>query len=309
MKTFCSTQDAHSLLSSGSAIAIGNYDGVHFGHQCILKELVIKAQRHNLKPALLTFAPHPSQVLAPEVAPRMIQSHAQKVESLEKFNLSCTVFQKFDLDFAAKSPEEFFKIFIKDHLNAKLILVGYDFTFGQKRSGTVETLEELGKQHDIEVHVVNAQMLENTLVSSSAIRRLIKDGSIVPANKMLTRPFAIDGKVVHGHKRGQKMGISTANLKSPNELLPHDGVYATLVNYQGQTYKSVSNIGFNPTFENKERSIETHIFDFDLDIYDQEIRLAFIDRIRDEKRFESPADLAVQIQKDIASAHTILKDI
>lgn len=304
---FYSTAEAKSALKPGSALTIGNYDGVHLGHQEILKKLIKIAQKKNLIPTVLTFDPHPVKVLAPQISTKMINTSEQKIGLLQSLGIQVIVLQKFDEEFAKIKPEVFFEKHLLKHLNAKHIMVGYDFTFGVKRSGTIETLELLAYDKNIDVDIVPAKLSGSTLVSSSLIRNLIKEGNVKLAHKYLLRPFFIDGIVIHGHKRGTALGIHTANLSTENELLPQDGVYATLADYRGKTYKSVTNIGFNPTFHNTERSIETHIFDFDTDIYDKNLRLSFIERLRGEIKFASPEALIKQIGKDIEEAKKVLK--
>lgn len=304
---FHSTSEAKKFLKQGSCVAIGNYDGFHFGHQAIAKSLVQKAQGKKLKSVLLTFEPHPVKLLAPEVAPPLINTLAQKLELISDFGLDAIVVQKFDQKFSKIKPEDFFKKYLIGDLNARFVTVGHDFTFGEKRSGTIETLELLAQKNHIEAKIVDAKMLANTLVSSSLIRKLIKDGKVKLASKMLTRPFFIDGTVVHGHNRGTALGLHTANMTTTNELIPSDGVYASFVRLNGKTFASVTNIGFNPTFDNQARSIESHIFNFNQNIYDKNIRLFFIEKIREEIKFATPTALVQQIEKDIATAKKILK--
>ncbi|MBF0103958.1 MAG: bifunctional riboflavin kinase/FAD synthetase [Deltaproteobacteria bacterium] len=308
LKVFEGTADATGFLRHGSAVAIGNYDGVHYGHRCILKNLTEKARALKTLSVLLTFEPHPVKVLSPEVAPKLINTKKQKIELLAQTELDCVIFQTFSKSFARTKPETFFLNTIVKNLKARYLTVGYDFTFGNERSGTADTLETLATKHGIELKIVPAQMLNQTLVSSSVIRKIIKEGHIVMANKLLTRPFYIDGTVIRGFCRGTALGIHTANIKTENELMPPDGVYATLIHVNDNTYKSVTNIGFNPTFDNLERSIETHILDFEGDIYDQTVRLCFAKQLRQEIKFATPTALVKQIGIDIENTKNVLKD-
>lgn len=307
LKKFNGTKEASRFLKSGCVLAIGNYDGVHFGHRHILKHIVKKARQHKLKSVLLTFEPHPVKILSPDVSPSLINTLEQKLELLQSVGLDAVVVQKFDLTFAKITPESFFKNHLLKNLHAKSIAVGYDFTFGAKRSGTIETLEMLCYEHHVDLEIVAAKMLDDTLVSSTLIRKLIARGDVALANKLLERNFFIDGHIVTGHHRGTELGIHTANLETKNELIPLDGVYATRLRVGKKIFDSVSNIGFNPTFNNQKRSIETHIFDFDRKIYDQSVRLYFVDRLRDEIKFANAGALVKQIQKDISHAKKILK--
>lgn len=307
-KNFVGTKEASAFLKSGCVLTVGNYDGVHFGHRAILKHVLKKARRHKLKAALLTFEPHPVKTLSPHVAPPLINTLDQKLELLETVGIDAIIVQKFDATFAKITPEYFFKNHLLKNLHAKSIAIGYDFTFGTKRSGTIETLEILCYQNKTDLEIVPAKMLDDTLVSSTLIRKLIVRGDVDLAKKLLVRDFFIDGHVVTGHHRGVELGIHTANLKTENELLPLDGVYATRLRIGEKIFASVTNIGFNPTFNNQERSIETHIFNFDREIYDQHVRLYFIERLRDEIKFANAGALVKQIQKDITHAKKILKN-
>ena len=309
MKNYSSTAQAQSDLSSGSVLAIGIFDGVHYGHQQIIEQVLAKAKELKAQAGILTFQPHPVQVLAPEVMPYLIQTPKQKTNTLQELGLDFVVKQKFDLDFASLSAADFFKIHIVQNLKTKALFVGHDFTFGRKREGNIDTLEQFCKDAQIELHVVKAQMLSDTLVSSTLIRKLLKEGRVEMAAKHLTRPYIMQGTVVKGHNRGTALGIHTANLRALNELLPKDGVYATKTIVADHTYHSVTNIGKNPTFENIRRSVETHIFDFDQDLYDQEIEVCFFKRIRDEIKFATPQALVKQIKKDIEQAKEILKTL
>lgn len=308
MKIFTSTKEAQTFCKPGTALTIGNYDGIHLGHAAIIKNLVAHAKKNKLKSILLTFEPHPAKILVPDIAPLLINTFAQKNELLQLTGLDAVIHQHFDKAFAKISPKDFFNGQLAGELNAKFITVGHDFTFGEKKSGTIETLEVLAHQKNIAINIVDAQMYDEMLVSSSLVRKLICDGKLPMANKLLDRIFFIDGRVVHGHNRGMALGLHTANLKSANELLPADGVYATHVTVDKKKYQSATNIGFNPTFNNTEHSIETHIFDFDDDIYNKDVRLFFVQKLRDETKFVSPEALIMQIKKDITLAKKILQN-
>lgn len=305
-RVFASSEEAAVYFKSGSALAIGNFDGVHFGHRQILKQVLGCSRRYKLKSAVLTFEPHPVHVLSPQVAPKLINTLSQKIEMIGALGVDAVVVQAFDRQLAQKSPEVFFHTHIQKHLGAKHVFVGHDFTFGAKRAGTTETLEQMGLLAEIKTHIVEAQFKKGTLVSSTLIRKLIADGRVELARDYLQRDFFVDGTVVAGHKRGAALGLHTANLFPDNELLPADGVYASFVECAGKIYQSATNIGFNPTFSNTERSIETHLFDFDGNIYNSRIRLHFVKRLRDEIKFVSPEALVMQIKEDILTCRKIL---
>jgi len=307
VKTYNSSLSISNYCKKGSVITLGNYDGVHLGHQVIIRTLLVQAKKRKLPAFLYTFEPHPVSLLAPSIAPPLINTLEQKIELLKNQGLTAAVFEKFNLRFSQQTPEEFFQKIIVERLRAKFIIVGYDFTFGKQRAGNIETLEFLCQNAGIDISITKPQMLGQTLVSSSLVRKYVLKGSITDANKLLGRPFYIDGTVVKGKQRGGLMGIHTANLKTDNLLIPSDGVYATKGLVGKKIFKSATNIGLNPTFGNTERTIETHIFHFNKKINGKKVRLFFVDRIRDEIKFDSPRELAEQIQKDIAKAKRILK--
>lgn len=306
MKTFYSTAAARDFLKRGSAVTIGNFDGVHLGHRALIEDTMDVAAARHLKSVVLSFAPHPAKLLARAASPLLINTREQKVELLSKLGLHALILQKFNSRFAALTPETFVKQRLLRHLNARHVFVGYDFTFGRKREGSVATLTAMGRECGMAVHVIPARLLGSTLVSSTAIRRLVAAGDLRRASELLGRPYFIDGKVVHGRRRGGEMGIHTANLVTANELIPADGVYATFVYFGGKIYKSVSNIGFNPTFGSAVRTVETHIFNFSNKIYGKTLRLLFIERLRAERKFATAADLVEQIRKDSILARDIL---
>lgn len=286
---------------------MGNYDGVHRGHQTILGRLVREAKKKGLKAVVYTFDPHPVKILAPQIAPPLINTPAQKIELIAKTGVDLLIFEKFNLGFSRLGPEVFFKKIVTRRLKAHYITVGYDFTFGKKREGNIETLEWLCFKGGIDVHIVKAQMVAETLVSSSLIRKHLMSGRVDQAIPLLGSPFFIDGKVVPGQQRGKLVGIHTANIKTDNSLWPDDGVYATRVRLGKKIYPSATNIGFNPTFGNQVKTMETHIFGLNKNIHEQPLRLFFIKKIRDEKKFETPKELSRQIHKDIARCRQILK--
>jgi riboflavin kinase/FMN adenylyltransferase len=306
MLLFTSPTAAQSFLKKGSAVALGNYDGVHFGHRAILKQLKQHARAHKLKSLLLTFDPHPAKLLAPRTDLKLINTRDQKCELLRKTGIDVVLILRFNKKFAQLSHQDFFEKILVKKLNARFVIVGHDFTFGRQRAGTTETLEALGRQHCVDVRLVSAQIHHGVLVSSSVIRNLIREGNVTLANKLLTRSFFVDGTVIHGHHRGRALGVHTANIKARNELLPADGVYATWAIVENKHYASVTNIGLNPTFADNKLSVECHILNFNRDIYHRKIRVIFEKRIRDEIQFASPTKLARQIQKDIVTAKKIL---
>lgn len=307
MKTFSSTSAARDFLKRGSCVTIGNFDGVHMGHRALLADTIKVAEDKKLKSVVLSFEPHPVRFLSPKAAPPLINTRAQKIELIKKLGIDALILQKFDARFAAVSPRAFIEKKLVHDLHARHVFVGYDFTFGSKRQGNTDILTKIGDENKVAVHVIPARLLEKTLVSSTTIRHCIAQGDMQTACTLLGRPFFIDGTVVHGEKRGGELGIHTANINPDNEIIPLDGVYATFVFFAGKLYESVTNIGFNPTFGNENRRIETHIFGFDRKIYNKKLRLLFVERLRGEKKFKNPQELVAQIRKDIVMTRDILK--
>lgn len=282
-------------------VALGNYDGVHLGHQTILNELKIGFP--NLPVLLYTFDPHPVKKLVPSVAPLLINTLAQKLELLSQLGLAAVVVEKFTTAFSKLSPEIFFKKILINRLHAKCIAVGYDFTFGAKRRGNVETLEQLCFQFDVDCRIIKPVLWKNTLVSSTLVRKHLSEGQVSQAALMLGRPYFLDGCILHGTHRGKKLTVPTANIETENELLPKNGTYITNTKIDGKILRSVTNIGCNPTFGYRNLSIETHILDYQKNIYGKKIRIYFLKRIRDERKFSNPLALKKRILTDIEMAH------
>lgn len=284
---------------------MGNYDGVHVGHRSILHTLVKESKKRKLASVVYTFDPHPVKILAPHLAPPLINTQIQKIELLASCGIDAVIVEKFDRRFSSLSPEIFFQKIIRERLNGRYIIVGTDFTFGKKREGNSETLEHLCFKNNIDIMIMKPQMAGDTLVSSTVVRKYLLEGDVTHASRLLGRLFFLNGQVVHGKKRGHQLGIPTANLKTANELMPAEGVYATKARIGKKIYGSVTNIGTNPTFGNRQKSIETHLLGVDRKIYGRNVRLHFVKRLRDEKKFKDPQTLVLQIKKDIEQAKRI----
>lgn len=302
MKVFYSSTQAKEFCQKGTAITMGNYDGLHLGHRSILALLKKEAKKRGVPAMVYTFHPHPVHLLAPSIAPPLINTLDQKIELMKTTGMDALVIEKFDSRFSEQSPEAFFKKHLVKNLNARFIIVGYDFTFGAKRKGNMETLEILGFQNQIDVKIVEPYFKGQTLVSSSLIRKYLLEGKVEKTKDLLTRSYFIDGVVVKGTRRGKILGFPTANLKTINELIPKNGVYATLTLFGGKNYPSVTNIGIKPTFGKNQFGIETHLLNFNKPLYGEKIRLYFIKRLRDEKKFSTGTQLSTQIKKDITRA-------
>jgi riboflavin kinase/FMN adenylyltransferase len=296
-------------------VTLGNFDGVHLGHQKIfikVKEGALKIQGEGV---VITFEPHPLKVLSPEKFLPLLTPFRKKMFLIEKTGIATVLCIEFSLAFSEILPSEFIKNILVEKLKVKKIVIGYNYHFGKGKKGNVQTLKDAGKVFNFDVEVVEPLKVGQTIVSSSKIRDLIIRGEVEEASKLLGRDYPIIGKVIEGAKRGKTLGFPTANLEISDELYPHNGVYAVDVEWNRQLYSGVANIGSNPTFFPEQvkwrenLSLEVHLLNFDQEIYGQEIQVNFKRRIRDEIRFDSPSHLVHQIQKDIQWAkENIFKD-
>ncbi len=300
MKLFSSIQEASDGSLAGCAICLGNFDGVHLGHQALFAE----ARQHGPVVAL-TFNPHPGKVLQPQLAPRLIVSQPRKLELLEAAGVEAVIVQPFSTEYARTTPESF-EASLFDGVRARTVVVGYDFTYGVKRAGTVPTLEVAAATRGAQVKMVSAVSLEGVVVSSSKIREYVLEGRVEAAARLLGRPFDLDGLVVPGAGRGRTIGFPTANIDTTNELRPAAGVYAIKVLVLGEAgarwHGGAANIGVKPTFGGGEVTVEAHLFDFSGDLYGKRLRVQFLERLRAEKRFGSASELSSQIGRDLEAA-------
>lgn len=306
MKIFHSSKEAMQSLKKGCVLTMGNYDGFHRGHQSIVSLLKSQSFKRKLPSLVYTFDPHPVKILAPEIAPSLINTLEQKIELLQKMKIDILVLEKFTPHFAKTSPEGFFQTNLMRHLKPHFITVGYDFTFGSKRMGNIETLERLCFANQVDVKIVDPKMVGQKLASSSLIRKLVEQGKVEGARELLNRPYFMDGEIIRGEQRGTMLGFPTANLKTENEIPPDIGVYATLFCLNHKNYSSVTNVGHRPTFGKGELTIETHVLGLKKNIYGKKVRVFFIKKIRDEKKFDSEQFLIRQIRSDINQAKQIL---
>lgn len=289
-------------------VALGNFDGLHPGHGAIVRRTLERAAALGVDPVAFTFMPHPVSVLAPERAPSLITSLAQRLFRLREAGVAGVVVQRFTRQFAAHSPREFVQEFLLDGLGARAVVVGYDVTFGRDRAGTPEVLRDLGHELGFEVQVVPPLVLRERKVSSSAIRKALVAGDVGLAGELLGRSHEVQGRVRLGDRRGATIGFPTANVLPRGGLLPPDGVYAVRVMLSGESSwrPGVANLGTNPTFGGRGRRLESHLFDYDGDLYGRGLRVAFVARLRGEVKFESVDALVDQIRADAAAAREIL---
>jgi riboflavin kinase/FMN adenylyltransferase len=288
-------------------LMLGNFDGVHLGHQALIGSAVADAKESGGRAVVFTFEPHPLKVLAPERAPRLILTHADKMVLLEFYGAQTVIVQKFDMDFAHIEAEKFIEEYLVRRIGVRKVWVGKDLRFGKGRKGRVEDLIRWGQQLGFGVGVVGPIEIDGHRVSSSRIRTLIERGQVRQAAQYLGRFHFISGRVIPGHGRGRGMGFPTANIESATEAVPLDGIYATMLEVGGRRWQSATSIGVNPTFGTGPRTIESYVFDFDGDLYDRDVKLYFVEYIREEKKFPSPESLAKQIEQDIANVREILR--
>lgn len=290
------------------AIALGNFDGIHLGHQSLLKKVIDLSKVYNIKSSVFTFKQHTLEILNPEKKPNLIMTIRKKTEVFRQFNLDYAIFFNFNKDFSQLSPEDYVREILLKKLKAKIVVVGNNYRFGYKGFGDVELLYKNSKKYDFILKVIDPVKVDGKVVSSSYIRKLIRSGEIETANKCLGRAFSLEGIVIEGKRIGRKIGFPTANLKiNENVIVPKVGVYITRIKIFNQCYLGVTNVGFNPTFGNNNMSIESYIIDFANEIYDEFIEVEFIKRIRDEVKFNDIESLKNQLLKDVAYAKSFKK--
>jgi len=290
----------------GTAVAIGNFDGVHAGHRALIERTRELADAHDAKAIALTFDPHPSAVLG--TGPAMLGSLERRLELLDEAGLDAVVVEPFTRDLAARAPNAFIDDVVIRALAARAIVVGYDFNYGHGRAGTTDALRSHGGRAGIEVDVVPPVEVAGEVASSTRIRGYLRAGDLAGAARLLGRPWDVDGVVVHGAKRGRAIGIPTANVEPTSDLPIPSGIYAvTLATSGGAPMSAVASLGTNPTFVEAGRMVlEVHVLDFDGDLYDQRVRIRFASRLRDEVRFASVDALIAQIREDIDAARRAL---
>ncbi len=291
-----------------SIVTIGNFDGIHLGHQNLFRKLTREAKEKNRKAVVITFDPHPQKVLHPERRPFFLLTPLdEKLRLAEEYGIDAVVLITFSLEFAKITAEEFVRNILWDKLHIRKLYIGYDYVFGRGKGGNAESLKTYGRELGFEVEEIGAVKDDDIIVSSTKVRLSILDGDVSLAAKLLGRPYNVYGNVVKGYRRGTDIGYPTANIKS-EKVIPNCGVYAIIAGIEGEKYPGVINIGFNPTFGVNKLSIEVHLFDFNEDIYEKNIELFFIDRLRDEIKFDSSEKLVEQIKKDIEQARKILEN-
>jgi len=299
--------DPQEPIDDHTSATIGNFDGVHMGHKKIISSIKETAERKGLSTCVITFHPHPQKVLKNIDVPLLVPIR-ERLKLLEKEGVDYTACYTFTEEISRISARDFIKNILVGKLNVRHLIVGPDFSFGNKREGNAELLEEMGKKLHFETGVLEPYVIDGEVVSSSAIREMLQRGDIRKAARFLGYDFYIDGLVTEGEKRGRKIGFPTINLDTDWDILPKVGVYATRAYVDDDRFDSITNIGFRPTFGENKLLIETHLFDFNFDIYGKRVRVEFVERIRNEERFESVDALVAQIKKDVEQVKGVLSD-
>lgn len=296
---------------SNSVLTVGTFDGVHAGHRAIMDTVLKKAKERNARSVIVTFDPHPREIINPgDAGIKLLTTLKERREILEELGIDTMVVIPFDRDFSLLSSEEFVRDIIYEKIGVSEFVIGYDHQFGKDREGTIETIEQLGKELGFDAYVVSKREVGAKTVSSTAIRNAISEqGDVEQAADFLQRRYRLNGMVVHGDKRGKEIGYPTANIRPEDsrKIIPKDGVYAVTVRSEGNWYDGMMNIGTRPTFEGSNRTLEVHLFDFDEDIYGKEVQVRFVKRIRDEKKFSGKEELVNQLEADEKTAREILR--
>jgi riboflavin kinase/FMN adenylyltransferase len=287
-------------------LALGNFDGVHRGHRKILERMRRVAGEHGATAVVMTFDPHPPRVVRPDKAPPLLMTKAQKLEALADAGVQGAAIVRFTPELSRWDPELFVRTVLVDWLHVAEVWVGANFLFGHDRAGNFSMLRTLGARYGFKAEKIDPVRYKEFVVSSTRIRRLVDEGRVDEAGALLGHQYFIDGTVLHGDRRGHTIGFPTANLCTENELLPPHGVYATTMRIGSIVYPSITNIGTRPTVDASGRTtIETHVFDFDRDIYGEAVRVGFVQRMRDERAFESLDALRMQIDADCRRARVL----
>lgn len=291
------------------AIAMGNFDGVHRGHQQLISSCVNASRKQGWSSGVITFEPHPNFVLSRDPNFKLLNTYQEKYVLLDRLGIDYLFLLTFDQALAAMAPEQFVRKFFLQSLQLRKVFIGFDFTFGARGMGTPELLKEIGQENNFEVSILEPVVIDEQVVSSSIIRGKLQDGKIQEAAELLGYFPVMEGPVIDGAKRGRTMGFPTANLAFPaHKLLPAYGVYASWAEIKGQQRPAIINVGIKPTFEGEKPTVEAYIFDYEDDLYAEKLRLTLVQKIRAEKKFPGLKELKEQITIDVEKARQILRD-
>jgi riboflavin kinase / FMN adenylyltransferase len=291
-------------------LALGNFDGLHRGHLKIIERVRRVAGERAATAVVMTFDPHPPRIVRPDKAPPLLMTRAQRLEALDRAGVDGVAIVRFTRELSRWEPEAFVRAVLVEWLRVSEVWVGANFLFGRDRAGNFSMLRALGASYGFRAEKIDPVRYKEFVVSSTRIRRLISEGRVDEAGALLGHPYSIDGVVVAGESRGHALGYPTANLRTDNELVPPDGVYATTVRLDGVIYPSITNIGVRPTFGDGDKPvIESHLLAGGRDLYDRTLRLGFIQRLRDERKFEQVEQLKAQIAADVQNARTLFEQM
>jgi riboflavin kinase/FMN adenylyltransferase len=279
-------------------LALGNFDGLHRGHLKIVERVKRGAAEHGGTAMAMTFDPHPPRIVRPDKAPPLLMTKTQRLEALHRAGIACVAVVRFTHELSQWAPETFVERVLVDWLRVSEVWVGANFLFGHDRSGTFTLLRTLGQRHGFRADKIDPVRYKDFVVSSTRVRRLVSEGRVDEAGALLGRHYLVDGVVVEGHQRGRELGFPTANVATENELLPPHGVYAATVTVDGVTHPAVTNVGVRPTFGEETLTVEAHLLGYSGNLYGRTVRVAFVQRLRDERRFESVDALREQIDAD-----------
>ena len=300
-----------AIRNLNTVLTVGTFDGVHEGHKVLIKSVVERANEISARSVIVTFDPHPRDIINPgSDGIKLLSTLSERCELLADLGIDEMIVIPFDRDFSLLSSEEFIRDVIYKQIGVKEFIIGYDHQFGKDREGTIETVRSLGKELGFRANVITRQEVENQTVSSTSIRKALQEeGNVEKATKFLGRHYILHGTVVHGDKRGGTIGFPTANIHvdQTKKVVPRKGVYAVWIRVDGEYYPAMMNIGKRPTFEGEDLTVEVHIFEFDQDIYGKEVQTQFVKRLRDEKKFSGIDELKNQLERDKSEAEKILK--
>lgn len=294
------------VLNRDSVVTFGVFDGLHLGHQAVIRQVVEDATARDLSNTVLAFYPHPMAFLSPERCPPILTPRQKRLELLEELGVEIAVFVRFDAYLAQMSPITFVQAVLIGKLRARQVIVGYACQFGKNRAGNAEVLQSLGAQSNLDVTIMPPTLVEGRPVHSTRVREAVIQGELELAALLLKRPHSIIGKIVRGDGRGRRLGYPTANIHAENQIYPPNGVYAIRAKLEDKLYGGILNIGVRPTVDGLNFQVEAHLFNFDEDVYGREIEIFFIKKIRDERKFADIESLVEQIGQDVEIAQSIL---
>lgn len=300
-----------AVRKPNSVVTVGTFDGVHAGHRELIQTVLNKAEKRLARSVIVTFDPHPREIINPgEEGIKLLTSLEERCEILKDLGIDEMIVIPFTRDFSLLNSDEFIRDIIWKKIGVSEFVIGYDHQFGKDREGSIGTIQSIAGELEFDVHVVSKQEVENKTVSSTAIRKALReDGNVELVAKLLERYYILNGTVVHGSKRGKQIGYPTANIQPdhPNKVIPKNGVYAVKIRVEDHFYSGMMNIGIRPTFEGKEHTLEVHVFDFNQNIYGNSVQIRFIKRIRNEKQFDGVEELKQQLAIDKQESLKVLK--